>query len=298
METLLVTGARGLVGSWATRYFAEGYSVVGVDRTVPPAATVPDGVRFLSADCTDYGEVTQLLTTVDPDAVFHFAAVPRSGLKTPHRTVTNNTIAAYNVLTAAGRAGIDCCWTSSEAVYGDGWAKLDATPVTEASPVYPHNGYALSKVLGETVAGYAARRFDSPIVSVRPTWVNEPGAYGTAATRAAFDPASTTPDDIAAANLWSYIDVRDLVALFDAIADAFAADTVSGHERVLAAAPETYLDRPTSATIEAVFDRTVDIDGTASVYDTTRATDRFGWTPAHSWRDAETASQQTPAFRA
>lgn len=297
-ETILLTGARGLIGSWATRHFADEYTVVGVDRTVPPEETVPDGARFRRADCTDYGDVTQLLAAVEPDLVLHLAAVPHAGITTPQRTVSNNTLAAYTVLRAAAQAGVDCCWTSSDAVYGDGWAKLAATPVTEDSPVQPHNSYALSKVLGETVADYVVRRFGTTVASVRPTWVNAPGNYGTAATRAAFDPATTPADDIAAANLWSYIDVRDVLALLDALVDALTNGTITGHERFLAAAPETYLDRPTAAAVDAVFGQPVDVDGTDSVYDTTRTRERLGWEPTHSWHDAESEPGQTPPFRA
>lgn len=298
MATLLVTGARGLIGSWATRQFAEQHSVIGVDRTVPPAETVPDSASFYSAQLTDYGAVTQLVSRVAPDAVVHCAAIPRAGLQTAKDTVENNTLAAYNVLAASGRAGIDCCWTSSEAVYGDGWAKLAAIPVTETSPLRPHNGYALSKVLGETVADYVVRRFEQSIVTVRPTWVNAPGAYGTAATRAAFDPETTTPADIAAANLWSYVDVRDLVALIDTAVNRLLTEDIDGHDRVLAAAPETYLERPTREAVAGVFDRRVELAGTTSIYDTTKAADRYGWTAEHSWQSAETAADQTPSFQA
>jgi nucleoside-diphosphate-sugar epimerase len=78
-ETVLVTGAFGLVGSQTVRQLlADGRSVVATDLDVPAnrkAATLlsSDVVRW--ADLTDPNAVTELLHAVSPTAIIHLAAI-------------------------------------------------------------------------------------------------------------------------------------------------------------------------------------------------------------------------------
>jgi nucleoside-diphosphate-sugar epimerase len=78
-ETVLVTGAFGLVGSQTVRQLlADGRSVVATDLDVPAnrqAATLlpSDAVRW--ADLTDPNAVTELLRAVSPTAIIHLAAI-------------------------------------------------------------------------------------------------------------------------------------------------------------------------------------------------------------------------------
>jgi nucleoside-diphosphate-sugar epimerase len=78
-ETVLVTGAFGLVGSQTVRQLlADGRRVVATDLDVPAnrkAATLlpSDAVRW--ADLTDPNAVTELLRAVSPTAIIHLAAI-------------------------------------------------------------------------------------------------------------------------------------------------------------------------------------------------------------------------------
>ncbi|MGA8126478.1 MAG: NAD-dependent epimerase/dehydratase family protein, partial [Mycobacterium sp.] len=78
-DTVLVTGAFGLVGSQTVRQLlADGRRVVATDLDVPAnrkaAALLPsDAVRW--ADLTDPGAVAELLRTVSPAAIIHLAAI-------------------------------------------------------------------------------------------------------------------------------------------------------------------------------------------------------------------------------
>jgi nucleoside-diphosphate-sugar epimerase len=78
-ETVLVTGAFGLVGSQTVRRLvADGRRVVATDLDVPAnrraAALLPsDAVRW--ADLTDPDAVAQLLRAVSPAAIIHLAAI-------------------------------------------------------------------------------------------------------------------------------------------------------------------------------------------------------------------------------
>lgn len=79
-ETVLVTGAFGLVGSATVRQLADaGRRVVATDLDVPAnrkkAATLPPSVEVQWSDLTDRAAVDALLQTVQPAAIIHLAAI-------------------------------------------------------------------------------------------------------------------------------------------------------------------------------------------------------------------------------
>ena len=78
-ETVLVTGAFGLVGSETVRQLmVEGRHVVATDLDVPAnrkAAEAMPSTEVRWADLTDPRAVTELLTAVAPTAIIHLAAI-------------------------------------------------------------------------------------------------------------------------------------------------------------------------------------------------------------------------------
>jgi nucleoside-diphosphate-sugar epimerase len=79
-QTVLVTGAFGLVGSATVRQLAgDGRRVVGTDLDVPAnrkaAAALPASAQVRWADLTDPAAVDALLRAVRPAAIIHLAAI-------------------------------------------------------------------------------------------------------------------------------------------------------------------------------------------------------------------------------
>ena len=74
METVLVTGAGGYIGSNAAEYFARaGYRVVGVVHRTVADRFARLGVKTIKADLTDETSIPQLFEG-KPDYVVHIAA--------------------------------------------------------------------------------------------------------------------------------------------------------------------------------------------------------------------------------
>jgi len=292
---VLVTGGLGRAGSWVVKRLADqGHDVTCVDQHRPDDPRTD--VQFYAADLTDQGQTWELIQTADPDYVVHYAAVPAVGIRAGTETFENNVSSTYNVLVAAGTAGADVVWTSSESAYGTVFAEEtwlpDYLPLDETHELRPEDPYGTSKTVGEELAKMTTRKYGVSVVSVRPSWVNHPGRYETAAARESFDPETAA----LSGNFWSYVDVRDLARVVEHAMDA----DIEGHEAVLAVADENYLDRPTAEVIEQVageLPERCDLADEESALSNARAGELLGWEPAHSWRSAEDESVDDPQFR-
>jgi nucleoside-diphosphate-sugar epimerase len=217
-KRILFTGGSGKAGRHVVPYLAaKGYSIVNVDLRPLDAP----GVNTLIADVTDSGQVFNALTMHfgfdgfragapprAPDAVVHFAAVPRVLIKPDNQTFGENTISTYNVIEAAVKLGVSkIIIASSETTYGVCFAEGDKDfhrfPLDEDYDVDPMDSYGLSKVVNERTARAFAMRYGADIYALRIGNVIEPHEYDRFPGFLA-DPPSRKR------NAWSYIDARDL----------------------------------------------------------------------------------------
>lgn len=300
MDSVLVTGGMGNAGAWVLDHLNEsGWNATCVDLVTPegagPGGTVVDGIDFRRGDLTDHGVAWELIAEVDPDAVVHMAGVPMAGLESESRTFETNVMSTYNVLTAAGRVGADVVWTSSDAAYGTVFADPpwlpEYLPIDEAHPCRPTDPYGTSKLLGEQLGAMAARKYDIDVASLRAPLIEIPGEYLSDDWREAFDPETTARDG----EYWSYVDVRDVASAVEAAVET----DLGGHEPIVVAAAENYLDRPTADAIEAVYGRLPDeceLAGDQSAFATEKARATLGWQPDHSWRTACAETVAPPSF--
>lgn len=155
METALVTGAAGFIGSHLVEGLRErGYRVRGIDnlstgRRANLAAVWDDpGFSFLEGDVRDRSAVER--ATEGVDCVFHLAArtsVPGS-FDQPAETTAVNCTGTATVLAAASEHDARVVLASSAAVYGSDVA----VPTPEDAPLSPESPYALSKRYDEQLA--------------------------------------------------------------------------------------------------------------------------------------------------
>jgi nucleoside-diphosphate-sugar epimerase len=218
------TGGSGKAGRHVVPYLRDrGHRVLNADL-VPLGA---QGVVDLCVDVTDPGQVWNALSMrigldeleaprggVPPfDAVVHFAAVPRIGLRPDGETFRVNTMGTYAVVEAAAMLGIrKVVIASSETVYGvcfaQGRADPHYLPVDEVYDVDPEDSYALSKVCNEATARAFARRTGADVYALRIGNVIEPHEYGP------FASFREAPEQ-RRRNLFNYVDARDLGQIVD-----------------------------------------------------------------------------------
>ena len=215
---IVFTGGTGKAGRHAVPYLAaKGYAILNVDLK---PLDLP-GINTLIADMTDSGQVFNALTThfgfggydvgkppSPPDAVVHFAAIPRVLIEPDNKTFSANVVSTYNVIEAAMKLGVrKVIIASSETTYGVCFAEGDKDfkcfPLEEDYPIDPMDSYGLSKLINEQTARAFAARYGADIYALRIGNVIEPHEYDRFPGFLA-DPPSRKR------NAWSYIDARDL----------------------------------------------------------------------------------------
>ncbi len=161
---VLITGASGFVGGWLAQLCVQaGDEVIGVSRS----GETPAGTG-LALDLTDAAAVAQTLGDVQPEVIYHLAALSHVGRSwaQPGLTMAANVGGAVALLEAV-RSQVphaQVLWASTCEVYGP----PAALPVPEDAPLHPANPYAVSKASGDMLAGVYAEAHGLSILRTRP----------------------------------------------------------------------------------------------------------------------------------
>lgn len=272
---IVVTGGSGKAGRWVIRdLVSNGHDVLNVDVVRDPNQ---DGESRI-ADLTDLGQCHEVVA--DADAVVHLAAIPAPGLHPPGETFRNNAISTYNVFSAASERGVGrVVWASSETVLGLPFDTPPAfAPVDEEHPARPESSYALSKLVGETMAEQFARSTATTFVGLRISNIMEPDDY------ARFETWQDDPT-IRSWNLWGYVDARDVA---QAVRRGLDAD-IDGAEICIVAAADTCMRRDSADLLAEVFPDVPlrrPIQGRETLESIDRARALLGYEPEVSWLSA------------
>ncbi len=271
---IIVTGGSGKTGRWVVEDLrGKGHQVLNVDTRHDGSA---HGLCLL-ADLTDPAPALELMS--DADAVVHLAAIPAPGIRSEAETFRVNTLSTFNVFAAAVAAGVDrVVWASSETVLG---LPFDTpplfAPIDETIEPRPESSYAMSKLVGETLAGQFARRSGVPFLGLRFSNIMEPPDY------ARFSEFWDDPE-LRRWNLWGYVDVRDVSA---AIRLGLEAD-LHGSETCIVAAADTVMPQPSAELMARVYPQVPlrrEIRGRETLLSIDRARELLGYDPEHSWKD-------------
>jgi nucleoside-diphosphate-sugar epimerase len=280
--TIAITGAAGKTGRVVARHFLEhGYDIRAIDTIGLPGRYGELGrdlgVGLFRADLTDFGQTLEAVAGCE--AIVHLAAIPAPGLFPASTTFLDNTAMNYNIFAAAQQLGIQTVvWASSETTFG---LPFDTppryAPIDEDHYPLPTSTYALSKVVGETMATHFAEWTGGRYLALRLSNVHVESDYAAV-------PSYQQDFALRRWNLWGYVDARD-------VAQAFRLGVQSGltgaHSFVIAAA-DTLMAAPNA---ELLADQFPDLPLTRDVgeHDTLLAIDKartmLGYAPQFSWRD-------------
>jgi UDP-glucose 4-epimerase len=149
MDTVLVTGGAGYIGSHVARQLAEtGRNIVVLDNLSKGNANAVLHGELVLGDTGDEALVTDLLRTRSIQTVLHFAAhtvVPES-VADPLKYYGNNTANTRALLACCQNAGVkQFIFSSTAAVYG----LPDSGVASEDTPTVPINPYGTSKLMSE-----------------------------------------------------------------------------------------------------------------------------------------------------
>jgi UDP-glucose 4-epimerase len=290
-KRIVFTGGSGKAGRHAVPHLlAKGYTIYNVDLK---PLDVP-GVNTLIADLTDSGQAFNALTShfgfegyqraklpSAPDAVVHFAAIPRVLIEPDNVTFAANVMSTYNVIEAAMKLGVrKVIIASSETTYGvcftEGDKDFHAFPLDEDYDVDPMDSYGLSKVCNEKTARAFAMRYGADIYALRIGNVIEPHEYKM------FETFQVDPM-LRKRNAWSYIDARDLGEIVHLCLEKDGL----GFQVFNATNDTITLETPTQEFLSKNFPHvpiTRPLEGFEAPLSNRKAREVLGFKEAHNWR--------------
>lgn len=301
MSRVVVTGASGLLGGYVARAIAADAEVLGLDVREPEDDA---GWKHVTASIMD--EQALAAAFKGASAVLHIAAAANIASGTPGQIIDLNVRGSWNVLQAAGRAGVRrVVLCSSDSVMGNTvwkehfWCPL-SLPVDEAHPIRPVDPYGLSKYLAEE-AGHSFARRGLEVIALRPVFILFPSMMGEVRARHAdpdrySGPCAGGHAPAGGGLAWHHVDPRE-------VAEAFRLALHMewrGFETFYLTAPSTLHPLPTLERIEQAFGRLPErIDHSvykanpfAPMFDTRAAERRLGWRARHDLREQVVGRQR------
>src|SRR5215216_5361123 len=160
MNTILITGAAGGIGTRLRQLLKGVYPKLRVSDVRAPADLGPDET-FVAAELSDLGAVEKIVQGVD--GIVHLGGFSVEG---PWETILqSNIIGCYNLFEAARRAGVKrVVFASSNHAIGF-YPRRRRIGVEE--PVRPDSRYGVSKAFGEALGALYAYKHGMRVTSIR-----------------------------------------------------------------------------------------------------------------------------------
>jgi len=162
MKRVLITGAEGFVASYLIQRLAKSYLLYGTYFLKEI-----ESVESLFLDITDPDRVSQMVSEIKPDIIYHLAAQSSGGLSFSKTMMTYsiNVQGTLNLLEAARISVPDAVIIipTSADIYGS----PDYLPLDEKHPLKPVNPYAASKAAVHIICENYSKTFGMKIVEAR-----------------------------------------------------------------------------------------------------------------------------------
>ena len=167
MDTLLVTGAAGQIGSELIPALREKFGasrVIASDIRMPSSMSTAEG-PFEHLDCTKPDQVQEVVRRHEVRTIYHLAAMLSAIAEDrPQAAWTLNMGGLYHVLEVARQYRCSVFFPSSIGAFGPTTPR-DRTPQDTAQR--PTTIYGVTKVSGELLCDYYARRFGVDVRGLR-----------------------------------------------------------------------------------------------------------------------------------
>jgi GDPmannose 4,6-dehydratase len=138
-----LTGVTGQAGHYLSKFLlAKNYEVYRLVRRTSKPSCVPEGVKIVEGDVTD-PSVTRKIWDIDPDEIYHLAAMSHVGesFKIPYATFQINACGTLNLLEGARRTGSKFYQASTSELFGS-----TPPPQNELTLFHPRSPYGVSKL--------------------------------------------------------------------------------------------------------------------------------------------------------
>lgn len=214
---IMITGAAGFIGGFLAKHSLDaGCSVLGLGISEPATWTAGS---FEHCDVRNASRLAKLVTTFQPDRIFHLAAqsYPTVSLEQPRETLDINVGGTVNLFECVRKLSnlpmvVVAC---SSAEYGP--VAPENLPVREDHPLQPLHPYGVSKVGQDLLTAQYFANYKIPCVRTRIFNTTGPGKLGDVcsdlARRAVEIELGLRPPSLRVGNRTrrAIIDVRDLV---------------------------------------------------------------------------------------
>lgn len=291
---VLITGGAGRLGrSVVTGLAGAGYDVVSVDRGKVTDGSFPAGVVQESVDLLAAGEAHRVISSHQPDAVIHLAAIAVPFSAPEDVIFSTNTRLAFAVMQASTEQRVSRIITASSPTvlgYGapSGWLPEDF-PLSEATTPKPWNAYALSKYVAEqTMEMFALAHGDTcRYAAFRPCYVISPEEWHGAPTQQGHTVEERLADPaLSAPALFNYVDARDVSDFLDLLLQKM--DAIPNGQTFFVGAA----DALATTDLAELMPRFVPgssalaepLTGTSPAFSIDKARRLLGWEPSRSWR--------------
>lgn len=276
---VVVTGGAGRLGRAVLAELRGHHDVLVFDQM---RLADSEEVRVRLGDHRDLGQVIGALQGAD--VAVHLSAITYPGLYGEEVQFTSNVTGAFNVAEAAAILGVPKLVFASSPVLLGFMAPRDTfrlayLPVDEDHPLAPHNAYGLSKLVTEEILKAWQRRTGGSAVLIRPCYL-----VTAEEIERRVRPRLERPE-LAAGNLFSYVDVRDAAQAFRLAVQR----DLPGYRVLFAGAGDALAREPLANLLPRYYPGTDSLaaclTGTRPAISNGRAEAVLGYRPRHSWRD-------------
>ncbi|MDP6179542.1 MAG: NAD(P)-dependent oxidoreductase [Desulfatiglandales bacterium] len=280
-DKILCTGGSGRMGYYVVNRIMDKCDLTVLDLKPPPQSRV----AYCDTNIMDHEGLKK--DFAGHEAVLHLAAIPNPRIAPADVTFKNNVIGTWSVLDAAEEAGVKrVVVASSDAIFGLQYNTANGgphyLPVDEDYPIHATDFYSLSKECTETICKSYIRRAKMEIVIIRSAFNAFPSLYPELRHRG---------NDVHNYHLWAYVAPEDVAQAFEL---CLSRKKCNGKTFIIAAKDGLNV-RPTLEMLQERYGRNIKIKNmnyfktlkTASILNTTKASNELGYDPVVSWQELE-----------